>query len=223
MSNVTLIIGESGSGKSSSIRNLNPEETFVISIIEKPLPFKLFKKNYMRLAPDGLSGNYFVSDDYSKIIKAINVINSKRHEIKYLILDDFQYLMCNEFIRRGTEKGFDKFTEIAQHTQATIQALTSCRDDLYCFVMGHNDIDDSGISRPKTIGKMIDKTLTIEGIFTVVFHTLIVDGQYKFLTKNTGSHIAKSPLGMFDNKLIDNDISHIVETMKNYYGEDICQ
>lgn len=222
MSNTLLIMGESGSGKSTSIRNLNPKETFIINVIDKPLPFKGFKKNYTCLSADGKTGNYYATDDYNSIIRVINGINKNRLDIKNLIIDDWQYTMCNEFMRRATERGYDKFTEIGQHAWNIIRNLTLCREDLECYVLSHTDVDSNGKIKCKTIGKMLDDKITVEGMFTIVLHALIMDGNYKFLTQNDGTHIAKSPMSMFQDKYIDNDLSFVKLKMKNYFEEDIA-
>lgn len=221
MSNTLLIIGEPGTGKSTSIRNLNPEETFILNVIDKPLPFRGFKKKYHSLSTDGLNGNYYSSDEHDKIIRIINLINSKRLEIKNLVIDDFQYTMCNEFMRRCKEKGYEKFTEIGNHAWNIVSCLMKSREDLNCFVLSHSEIGDNGKMKCKTIGKMLDDKISIEGMFTIVFHTEIIDGQYKFLTQNDSGHIAKSPIGMFKDKYIDNDLFYINEQITNYFNEDI--
>jgi hypothetical protein len=224
MSNTSLIIGESGTGKSTSLRNLNPAETFIINVLDKPLPFSGYRKNYVKISADGMTGNYYASDDYFKIIKIINHINEKRPDIKNLILDDWQYTMCNEFMRRATETGFAKFTEIGQHAWSIIRTLTGCRHDLYNFVLSHSDSDNDGRKKCKTIGKMLDEKITIEGMFTVVLHTQVMDGNYKFLTQNDGAHIAKSPKGMFKDKYIDNDLAEILKQMIAYnHGDDVVE
>jgi len=115
MSNTSLIIGESGTGKSTSIRNLNPEETFIINVLNKPLPFRGYKNQYKMVSADGATGNYYASNKYENIVLVINKINAKRLDIKTLIIDDFQYLMANEFMSRALERGYDKFSEIGKH------------------------------------------------------------------------------------------------------------
>lgn len=220
MSNTSLIIGESGTGKSTSLAGLNPKETFIINVLDKPLPFKGYKKNYIPISSDGMTGNYYASDDYFKLIKCIKLINEKRPEIKNLIIDDWQYTMCNEFMRRATETGFVKFTEIGQHAWSIIRELTFCRENLYCFVLSHSDSDSNGRMKCKSIGKMLDEKITIEGMFTVVLHTQIMDGAYKFLTQNDGGHVAKSPAGMFEDKYINNDLVYVKEQMNSYYESD---
>lgn len=220
MSNTVLIMGESGSGKSTSIRNLDPQETFILNVTTKPLPFRGAKKHYMRLSPDGLTGNYYTSDDYNTLRRVINIINHKRPDIKNLVLDDWQYLLANEFMRRATETGYTKYTEIARNAWQIITDLICMREDLYCFVMAHSDTDNQGKSKLKTIGKMLDEKISLEGMFTVVCHTLIIDGQYKFLTQHDGQHLARSPFEMFD-RYIDNDLQLMKQKMTEYLESDL--
>lgn len=221
MSNPILIIGESGSGKSTSIRNLNPEETFIINVLDKPLPFKGYKQKYVKANKENPNGNYVASDNFESIVKVIQGVNNTRPEIKTLIIDDWQYTMCNEFMRRASEKGYERFTDIAKHAWSIVKELTACRDDLDCFVLTHSDIDAYGKSRPKTIGKMLDDKISIEGMFTICLHTIVIDSQYRFLTQGDASHIAKSPLGMFEDKYIHNDLALVKEAMKHYYNEEV--
>jgi len=223
MSNTSLIIGESGTGKSTSLQMLDPKETFIINVLDKPLPFRGYKKNYVKISGwDDTTGNYYASDDYLKIMRCIKMINECRPDIKNLIIDDWQYTMCNEFMRRATETGFVKFTEIGQHAWSIIKSLTDCREDLFCFVLSHSDTDQNGKYKCKSIGKMLDEKITIEGMFTIVLHTQVMDGSYRFLTQNDGSHIAKSPQGMFEDKYIGNDLAFVKSKMNAYYFEDVA-
>jgi len=218
MSNATLIIGPSGSGKSTSIRNLNHEETFIINVLNKPLPIKGYKKLYTPLKKDNAKeGNYFASDNYQDIIKCVQFVNSSREDIKTLIIDDWQYVLANEFMRRARETGFNKFTDISLHGWETINAINATREDLLCFVMSHSEIDSFGKSKCKTIGKMLDEKITVEGMFTIVLHSYVIDGEYKFMTQNDGNHIAKSPMGMFDDIMIGNDLSFVKKSIEDYY------
>lgn len=220
MSTTILIIGESGTGKSSSIKNLNHEETAIINVLDKPLPFKGYKKKYSS-ATEERKGNYFATDDTLKIRSAISKINTDRLDIKTLIIDDFQYIMANQFMRKALEKGYDKFTEIGQNAWHIIKDLTSCREDLTCYVLSHSDSDQFGKYKCKTIGKMLDDKISLEGMFTIVLHALTNDNRYKFLTQNDGVHVAKSPLGMFNDKYIDNDLNEINQKINDYFNEDI--
>lgn len=221
MSNATLIIGPSGSGKSTAIRNLNPKTTFCINVLDKPLPFKAYKKYYKAIEGwNDKEGNYYSSDDWQRIIRCIKMVNEDRPEIDVLIIDDFQYLLANEFMRRAAEKGFDRFTDIAQHAWLVIKEITATRPDLYCFVLSHSESDQNGLMKCKTIGKMLDDKITLEGMFTVCLHALMIDGEFKFLTQYDGSHVCKSPCEMFPDKYIDNDLKEIKEKMELYFEEE---
>jgi hypothetical protein len=129
--------------------------------------------------------------------------------------------MANEFMRRSKETGFGKFTDIGRNAWNIINSVTavSSREDLKCYFLSHSENDANGKSKCKTIGKMLDEKITLEGMFTVVLHSLVHNKSYKFLTQNDGVHIAKSPLGMFDSELIDNDLNYINEQINKYYGE----
>lgn len=216
MSESILILGESGTGKSTSIRNLNPEETFILNVIDKPLPFRGYKKHYIKLSADGLTGNYYSSDDPQAIMRVINLINTKRTDIKNLIIDDFGYTITNSFMRKANLKGYDKYTEIGKEAFDILNVIGTLRDDLFCFVMMHTEIDKLGRYKPKTVGNMIDQYICIEGKFTYVFHALTSEGRYKFLTNNDGQHMSKTPLGCFEEQYIDNDLALIVDKINTY-------
>lgn len=217
MSNASLIIGESGTGKSTSIRNLDPAETFIINVCNKPLPFRGYKAKYKAITSwEDKEGNYFYSDDYQKIIKCLRVIDKDRPEIKNIIIDDFQYIMVEEFMNRVTEKGFDKFSEIGAHAWAIIKLLPSLRDDLNCFVLSHSESNEHGKMKAKTIGKLLDDKVIVEGRFTMVLQTDISESGYRFITQGDKGHIAKSPMDMFEDKYIPNDLAYVIEKMNDY-------
>lgn len=221
MAITTLILGQSGTGKSTSIKTLDPKETFILNVLDKPLPFRGYKAKYKPISNEGSEGNYYATDDYNRIMKAIKLVNDKRTEIKNLIIDDYQYVLCNEFMRRSSETGYAKFTDIGRNAWSVLNSLTSCRSDLFCFVLSHSDLDADNRYKCKTIGKMLDDKITVEGMFTVVLHTQIIDGNYKFLTQNSGQHIAKSPAEMFKDKYIPNDLQYVRKEMDEYYNSDL--
>jgi len=223
MSNTSLIIGESGTGKSTSIRNLEPKETFIINVLNKPLPFRGYKKNYSMVSVDGATGNYYASNKYQNIEIVIKKINTKRPDIKTLIIDDFQYLMANEFMSRALERGYDKFSEIGKHAYDLLELLPSLREDLDVFVLTHSELSDSGKMKIKTIGKMLDEKVTIEGMYAMVLQTELTDGSYNFITQGDARHIAKSPMGMFDTRNIPNDLAFVKQKMSAYYNEEMTQ
>ncbi len=175
MNNCVIVLGESGSGKSTSLRNLNPEETFVLNVLDKPLPFRGYKKKYNDNAK-----NYYSTDNYLAIIKYINAINERRPEIKSIIIDDFNFIMSNEFMHRSSERGYDRFTDIGKHTFDIVETIKGCREDLYCFILSHTEITSDGKIKCKTVGKVIDDKVSIEGRVTTVLHALIIDGEFKF-------------------------------------------
>ena len=195
----TLILGESGTGKSSSLRNFSEGDVFVIRAINKPQPFK----NHIRS---------IVSDDYSDIKKTM-----KTAKEKIIVIDDAQYLMSNEFMRRATERGYDKFTEIAQGFWDLINSINDLDDDVRVYIMAHVERDANGNEKIKTIGKMLDEKITVEGMFTIVLKTNVTDGNYSFITQNNGHDTTKSPMGMFNSYAIDNDLKYVDEKICNYY------
>jgi len=222
MSSSILIIGESGCGKSTSVKTLPPEETMIVNVIGKSLPFRGFKNKYKKLSPDGLEGNYYINDDPSSILRVIKLINETRLDIKYLVIDDFGYTLTNSFMRRASEVGYKKFTDIGVAAFKVFDSITSLRDDLFCFVIMHTEIDQNGKYKPRTIGKMIDQYVVIEGKFTCVYHALIIEGKHKFLTNNDGVHMARSSMGMHEEMLIDNDLMAIVNRINQYENEVDC-
>lgn len=221
MAITSLIIGDSGTGKSTSLRNLDPSETFLINVIDKLLPIRGGAKLYAPLSPDGMTGNYYVTDDYSAISRVIKLINDKRPDIKNLVIDDFQYIMGNEFMRRATEKSWDKFTEIGQHADHIIMQLLHSRADLFAFVLSHNVVKDDGTSTLLTLGKILDDKIKLIGKFSAICHTKIVDEKYYFLTHNDGYHVARMPFAMEIEKLIPNDLALLKEKLDKFVNEDI--
>ena len=214
MSNLIVILGESGTGKSTSLRNLKHTETCIINVLSKPLPFRGYKKLY-----NSENKNYMESDNYPTILKALTTINNDRPDIKTIIIDDFSFLMNNEFMRRCRERGFDKFTEMGVNVFDILEVCKKFRQDLYCYIMCHTEKDHTGTIKPKTVGKMTGDYVGIAERVSIVLHTQIIDMQYKFLTQNDGVCVAKSPLGMFGDFYIDNDLAAIRQTIDNYYND----
>ena len=208
MSVMTLVLGKSGTGKSTSIRNLDQTTTALIKVIEKPLPFRA--KGWVQ----------YSTDNWSKIIAGASkaVANGKQ----VIIVDDFQYLLANEFMRRSDERGFDKFTEIARHAWEVINALTALPSHVRVYILSHTDEVDGQI-KMKTIGKMLDEKITPEGMFTIVLRTSVQDGEYLFSTRNNGADTVKTPMGMFDNDYIGNDLADIDTAIRDYYDINAAQ
>lgn len=214
MSNLIVILGESGTGKSTSIRNLNPKETFIINVLSKPLPFRGYKKNY-----SSDKKNYLESDKTGEIIAYLSAINERLPEIKTVIIDDYSFLMNNEYMRRARERGFDKFTEMGCSMFEIMEVCKSFRADLYCYIMCHTEKDHAGIIKPKTVGKMTADYVGIAERVSIVFHTQIIDRNYRFLTQHDGMAMAKTPEGMFCDIHIDNDLQAIRAIIDEYYND----
>ncbi len=212
MSTSCLIYGESGTGKSTSIRTMDPKETFLIRVIDKPLPFKKAKEIFTA----GQSGNMLVTDDAKKILSMLQRVSESGPQFKTIIIDDFQYVMANEFMRRANETGYAKFTEIGLNAWNIFMLANKLRADLAIIFLSHCEVTEAGITKFKTIGRMLDEKITVEGLFTIVLQSVVRDGEYKFMTKNNGHNTVKSPMDMFDGDLIDNDLNNVSQRIRSY-------
>ena len=225
------IYGESGHGKTTSLRNLNPETTFIISTTGKPLPFRGWKKKYIPFKIDKetkeITGNYYVSSDWEQIIKIFKVINTKLPRIETVVVDDFQYVLSYEFVDRATEIGYQKFSELAQHAMEILRYSEKMREDCTMCFLTHcentgTEIDPKYVI--KTIGKLLSEKVTLEGLFTYIFFAKTEEGddgrmQYKLVTNNDGKCLAKTPMDMFKELEIDNDLNEILKVIKEYNEE----
>jgi hypothetical protein len=213
MSIASMILGESGTGKSASLRNMLPSNTLLIQTVKKPLPFK--SKEWKRVQ-DG--GNVFMSDQSSQIVAAMH-----KTQRNIIVIDDFQYLMANEFMRRVTDQeagnsAFAKYNEIAKHAWDVLTAASSLADNKRVYILAHTNTDDFGKVKIKTIGKLLDEKIVMEGLVTIVLRTIVQNGNYLFSTQNSGSDTVKSPLGLFDDELIENDLMNVDRAICEYYG-----
>ena len=209
MSKAILILGESGTGKSASIESLDPAQTAIIKTIDKDLPFKGSSKY-----------NVLCSSNYAKIGNWLQSISKTKPEIKQIILDDFQYVMSIEYMNRALERGFNKFTEIGSHAWSVLNLLDKLRDDITVFVMSHTEIMEDGRTKMKTIGKMLDEKIILEGLFTIVLYTCVENNNYYFLTQNNGNNTCKSPKGMFETVKMPNDLKLVCDAVTAYYSEE---
>ena len=225
MAQSVLVIADSGSGKSTAIRDLDPKETFIVNIANKPLPFKGWKKNYTAISKDNQKGNMTPVSSAAGIIKAMMHVNDKMPHIKNLVIDDWQYMSSFEYFDRANEKGYDKFTQIAANLAQVAKLPKDMRDNLYIFFLTHSEesTDMNGRRRvkAKTIGKMIDNTLTLEGLFSIVLFGKVFRDEndelsYVFETANNGENTCKSPDGMFDDERIDNSLQVVKDAIIKY-------
>lgn len=207
MSIATMILGESGTGKSTSMRNLSPADTLLIQTVKKPLPFR--SKEWK---PVSENGNVLVTDDSHRIIAAM-----QKTRRKVIVIDDFQYMIANEFMRRTAERGYDKFTEMALHAWQVAKIASELPDDVRVYILSHTDTKDDGTIKAKTIGKLLDEKITLEGLFSIVLRTGKNDGGYFFRTKNNGSDTVKTPIDLFDSEAIENDLAKVDAAICEYY------
>lgn len=202
MGQKVLILGESGTGKSASLRNFNPDEVLVINVAGKPLPFK----NHFTVSTP-------VFDKLTEqVMKAM-----KESTKKVIVIDDAQYIMSFQYMRRIKENGWDKWNDIQGDFFNIIQAVDNLPADTVVYFLSHIQRDDEGREKIKTMGKMLDEKITIEGLFTTVLKTSVQDGKYCFITQNSGKDTVKSPIGMFDSYAIDNDLKYVDTKIRNYY------
>lgn len=210
MSTAVLILGESGTGKSTSLRNLPPAKALLIQAIRKPLPFKA--KGWKVRASLKDDGNVFQTDDAILMEK---LLRQSPHEI--VVIDDFQYVMANEYMRRTGEKGYEKFTDIGKNAWNVLTAASELAPNRRVYILSHTATDELGRTKIKTIGKMLDEKITLEGMVTIVLRTQVRDGHYTFATQNNGSDTTKSPMGMFSDQFIENDLAAVDAAICDYY------
>lgn len=208
MSIAAFILGESGTGKSTSMRNMDPAQTLLIQSIKKPLPFRSSGWKYL----DQSGGNMLVCDQSAQIVAAMH--KTKRTVI---VIDDYQYILANEYMRRTDERGYEKFTDIGKHAWEIMCAASALPDHVRVYILSHTETSDSGRIKAKTIGKMLDEKITLEGLFSIVLRTVVMNGQYLFSTRNNGSDTVKTPLGLFEAEHIENDLAAVDAAIVDYY------
>lgn len=213
MSRVICIAGESGSGKTTSLRNLDPKTTYIIDADRKGLSWKSWKNQYNKE-----NKNYIQTSDIPTITKLLEGINEKATHIKVAVIDTINTLMVDDEMKRMKEKGYDKWQDLATSVWGLVSNAHLYRDDLTVVFMAHTQTerDDSGyyFTRIKTSGKKLDK-IVLESKFTTVLIAKCVDGKYIFETQSKNS-TAKSPMGLFDTFEIENDMKKIIEKMEEY-------
>lgn len=225
-----LVLGPSGTGKSTAIENLNPEQTFIILPDSKGLPFKGWKNLYKTVYLDNgkldlQKSNLYETKDPVSILALLKAISEQRQDIKNIIIDTITLVMDHSYMTRAKEKGFDKYVDIALEVYNILSALDSLRKDLNVIIIGHvqNDYDAQGDLRTgfKVIGgKLIGEKIEVEGMFNTVLYSevIMLDGKpnYQFLTQNNGRNTCKSPKGMFEELRIPNDFNYVLERIEKY-------
>lgn len=208
MSIATMVLGQSGTGKTTSLRNMDPAQTLLIQVINKPLPFR--SKDWKLVNKDG--GNIIIASKSDLICQAM-----RKTTRPIIVVDDLQYLLATEFMERAHEKGYDKFTEMARHYYDVLTCAMTLAPEKRVYLLSHTDTSESGQVKAKTIGKLLDEKITVEGLVTIVVRTHVINGQYVFSTHNSGSDTVKTPLGLFDSEHIDNDLMMVDQSIAAYY------
>ena len=215
MATIIGIMGESGSGKTTSMKNLPPEETFYIDCDGKGLSWRGWRTQY-----SVENRNYFKTDIPDTVINLLNKINTQDNmqHIKYVVIDTLNGIMVADEVRRMREKGYDKWMDLAQCIWGILDHLYTLRDDLTIIIVCHSQTqkEDDGytFTRIKTSGKKLDK-LNVESKLTTVLHAEVKDGRYIFHT-HADKSTAKTPLGAFENDEIDNDIMTVIKALEEY-------
>ena len=197
-----LLMGASGTGKSTSLRNLPAEETAIINVTNKPMPFR--NKNGLKITS---------CTNYEQMIKAILSTNKR-----IIVVDDSSYMMTFENFEKATQKGYDKFTTMAINYYNLIETPKKCDGEKIIYFVTHEEIDENGITHPKSIGKMLSQQLVIEGLFSIVLRSMQKENQYVFQTHNDGTSVCKSPIDMFNDDFIPNDLAEVDKIIREYYG-----
>lgn len=195
-----LILGRSGSGKSTSLMNFEPNELVICNVAGKPLPFR----KHLRKAD---------RPNYSQIISAL-----KRNDERCYVIDDANYLMSFESFDKAKQKGYEKFTDMAVNFKNLLDAAVETDENTTVYVMMHVDVDENGHTHAKTIGRMLDNQLCIEGLFPVVLMATRNSEGYGFDTQTDGFTPAKSPIGLFDSLRIPNDLKAVDDAIRNYWS-----
>ena len=219
-----LVVGPSGSGKSTSLEHLDPKTTFIINVKNKPLPFRGWKNNYTVLSKENPTGNYIGTDNPGAILATMQHVSDKMPHIKVLILEDFNYMSANEFMQKASETGFAKFTSIAKNIYSVIDLHNKLRDGLTVVYINHDDESTDSMGdrkvRAKTVGRLVDSIITLEGLFTTVLFTKVRKGkegmEYSFITQSDGCTTAKSPRGLFKTLEIPNDLQYVINELNEY-------
>ena len=201
-----LIIGKSGCGKSTSLRNCVDNDGWnLINVLNKPLPFK-------GKIPQ------VETDDYTQVMQCL--AGSKAHSI---VVDDAGYLITNYFMRNHSSKGagnaiFSMYNTLADNFWNLVEFIKKLPDDKIVYIIMHEDTDDYGNVKPKTIGKLLDEKICLEGMFTIVLRCVQENGKHLFVTQADGGAVSKSPIGMFEELQIDNDLLYVDNKIREYYG-----
>ena len=204
-----MLMGKSGSGKTTSLRKMNPNETVICQVEPKELPFR-----YCGFSEE--DKNVIAVKSYGRVIKVLE--RCAETDIKYCIIDDMNYLLTDAFMRRATEKGYEKFTELASSFYDFITAIKSLEGNTIVILMVHEEMKDDGVTKMKTFGRMIDEKICIEGKVSIYIRSVQTDDGFKFQVLGEKTDVVKTPIEMFATKYIDNDLDVFLSTYQEYYN-----
>ena len=216
------IVGSTGTGKSTSIKHLDPKETYIINVAKKELPFKGADKLY-----NTENKNYKEIDDANEITRLLKTISDKAPHIKNIVIEDSNYIMGFSIVSKATEVGFTKFSIMARDMVELFREARKLRDDLKVFYFTHPEtIEESGEVvgyKIKTAGKLIDNQIVLEGLLTICLYTYVEEKKdgavtYNFITNRFRKYPAKSPDGMFADIMIPNNLQEVANTIDEYYN-----
>jgi hypothetical protein len=206
MGKLVYIMGKSGTGKSRSMKNIPADQFGLINIEGKDLPFG-------KTAP-AFKVERVVCDRSDDIVEAVKKFSRK---FSIVVIDDFQSVMTNEFMRRSQEIGYQKWTDIGKHVWEIAEVAKEIPDDCILYVLCHTEENDNGGEKIKTLGKLLDQNVVLESKSTIVLKTGVEDGKYFFCTQNNGKDTVKSPEGMFPSYAVQNDLKYVDDAIRNYY------
>lgn len=204
MGNLIMVLGKSGSGKSTSLRNFSPEEVGVFSVAGKRLPFR----------------SELPTVQHASYARIAEILAANRR--RCYVIDDATYLMQLDNFARAKEVGYQKFTDMAVSFQQLLQRASWTNDDTNVYFLMHPDVGEDGHEKPKTIGRMLDEKLCVEGLFPIVIDARVTQGEdgrprHVFVTENDGTNLAKSPMGMLP-PTMDNDLKAVDAAIREYWG-----
>jgi hypothetical protein len=224
MADSVLVIGRAGSGKSTAIETLDPKTTFIVNVANKALPFQGWKRLYKPFNSKDKTGNMAKTPEAKHILQVMDIVDREMPEIKCLIIDDWQYMSAFDYMNRVDEVGYQKFNIFAKNMYLLGTKPKDMRDDLIVFFLTHEEesSEESGEIRikAKTVGKLVDQLITLEGLFTVVLHATTKKTKegvvYYFETQTDSRTTAKSPRGMFKDLTIPNDLEFVRKSIVSY-------
>jgi hypothetical protein len=227
MANLIVLAGFSNSGKSTSLKYLDPTETFIVSCTNKQLQIPGFRKKYKKVAIEDkkLVGNWLVSNSYEKINKILDIVNKTRPDVKIIVIDDINYCLSGEIMDNALVKGYEKFTMQAKNYYDLITNAGELRDDLTVVFISHIINDGTDIDPQYKLyssGKMLDKTVNIDGLFSyIIYSERYIDeatGEvgYRFKTRTDGNDTCRSVAGCFAEKYIEPNMKTIIDTINKF-------